>query len=203
MVFVVLRMQSHAMQMIPTTCAEQTLNMVGTHNSWTRLNLPFFCSTLITYIKDKLALCHIQFHVLEVQSAQQSQLPKTEVVVADVTCLILVALMMPLTAMTQNLDIFAWATRNMVYPIWLPFYILRKIILHPITGYLCPTSHPYACAMGSKCSSAVWKPITADIDCDGGRLLDKSSICCPTEGVISCNGDQRYQCWSNPSFQGR
>ena len=141
--------------------------------------------------------------MLEVQSAQQSQLAKIEVVVADVTCLILVALMMPLTAMTQNLDIFAWATRNMVYTIWLPFYILRKIMVHPTTGYLCPTSHPYACAMGSKCSSAVWKPISADIDCDGGRLLDKSSICCPTEGVISCNGDQRYQCWSNPSFQGR
>ena len=42
MVYVVLRMQSHAMQMIPTTCAEQTLNMVGTHNSWIRVNLSFF-----------------------------------------------------------------------------------------------------------------------------------------------------------------
>ena len=72
-----------------------------------------------------------------------------------------------------------------------------------ITGYLCPTSHPYACAMGSKCSSAVWKPISGETDCDGGKLVDKSSTCCPTDGVISCNGDQRYKCWSNPSFQGR
>ena len=158
------------------------------------------------YLKGRLAPDHIPYHVLVAQNARQGLFHWTGAVVEDVTCLIRVVQMMPLIARTQNQAIFAWATLNMVMMVQ---FINDGIVSSCISsGYLCPTSHPYTCATGSKCTKALWKPESSDLaldssaaDCDGGRLLDKTSVCCPTE-VISCNNDDRFKCWSNPSFQG-
>ena len=75
---------------------------------------------------------------------------------------------------------------------------------------MCPTRHPYTCALGAKCSKVPWKSTQGDeIDCDGSMLIQNEdmsgqSICCPTEGVVECNGDgTKYKCLRNPSFEGK
>ena len=70
-----------------------------------------------------------------------------------------------------------------------PAEVFKRWRLRPasIPGNLCPSSNPYPCAKGARCSRSPFKPLSGpDPDCDGGRL-DEGSICCPNEKVVDCH----------------
>ena len=72
-----------------------------------------------------------------------------------------------------------------------PAEVFKRWRLRPasIPGNLCPSSNPYPCAKGARCSRSPFKPLSGpDPDCDGGRL-DEGSICCPNEKVVDCNNN--------------